>query len=223
MIQHISFDLWLTLIKSHPQFKMRRAELIASDYSDKALTAVEIDALIRKIDKQIDQTNEATGTKMPAVDMFQSILEETLFSSNNIDEYADRLKRESDKLFLEYLPHLLNENIIETLQSLKDEGYTLNLASNTGFIEGETLRKALLELGLYRFFDFLVFSDEVKASKPSAIFFEAVCDKAEIIPQNILHIGDNKFTDYEGAINYGMQAYLITNTNYSIDDIKREL
>ena len=99
----------------------------------------------------------------------------------------------------------------------------LNLSSNTGFIEGETLRTTLANMGILQYFDFLIFSDEINASKPSSHFFQHVYDHIDVPKKAVLHIGDNPKADYQGAKNFGFNALLITDPNYTINDIRTKL
>ncbi len=220
MIKHISFDLWLTLIKSHPLFKKKRAEYIHSRFNPKGLTVEQIDSLIRKLDKVFDWHNEHTGQKLAARTMYNTILQ---FTHNDFNvEMGEEITQYSDQLFLEYLPELLNDNIIPMLSNLRERGYTLNLSSNTGFIEGHTLQKALEQLNMLHYFSFCIYSDQVGASKPSASFFQEVYKKVNVAKDEVLHIGDNPITDYKGALAFGFRALLINN-NYSLNDIEPEL
>ncbi|MDU1892086.1 MAG: HAD family hydrolase [Dysgonomonas sp.] len=224
MIKHISFDLWLTLIKSHPSFKRLRAELIADVYNTKGLTTEEIDILIRNTDKEIDRNNESTGGKLPARLMYYKILEQTCPESEDVlIQKAKTLEIQSNELFIKNIPLLLNDNISDILSWLKAEGYSLNLGSNTGFIEADTLRIVLDDLGLLQFFSFCVFSDEIKTSKPSPLFFQEIYDQTNFKKEEILHVGDNPLTDYQGASDFGLNALLITNRDYTLDDIKSGL
>lgn len=223
VIKHISFDLWLTIIKSHAQFKMKRATYIAEHFCDKALSSEEIDKIIRTIDKEIDADNEQKGTKLPATSMYKKILKEVNNNTKNIHDKAIKLKEISDKLFLENLPEFLNSNIINILQTLTKRGYTLNISSNTGFIEGHILRIALKKLNIDQYFSFFIFSDEIGYSKPSRLFFENVYKKVtHLNKKQILHIGDNTLTDFQGASHFGFQALLI-NKDYNINDINTRL
>jgi len=224
MIKHISFDLWLTLIKSHPQFKRKRAELIADKYNSKGLDLSGIEVIIRTIDKDVDKHNETTGGKVPAKEMYYRILRKTCMEADDVlYSMAESLEKESNKLFHTYMPVMLNKNVILILRWLKDAGYTLNLGSNTGFVEADTLQTVLEDIGLLQFFSFCVFSDEVKASKPSAAFFQEVYNKAGLAKEEVLHIGDNPLTDYQGAKDFGFEALLITKRDYTLDDIKERL
>jgi putative hydrolase of the HAD superfamily len=221
MIKHISFDLWLTLIRSNSLFKRKRAELIADTCNSKGLSVSQIDTLIKNRDKIFDRYNEMKGVKIPAQMMYCSILKELSTDSRSITEkQVEAIRKQSEELFIEYPPGLVNEYIFPTLNKLKEEDKVLNISSNTGFMEGNILRKALKKIDLLHYFSFCIFSDEVKTSKPSANFFQQVYEKVNVSKSQVLHVGDNPKADYKGAIDFGFKALLITDTNYTIDDIR---
>lgn len=224
MIKHISFDLWMTLIQSHPEFKLRRAQLIIDMFDIKGYHAQDIDAYVRKVDKVFDRKNMISGQKLSANKMYCKILKKILPENKNVTEAkAIELRKKSDELFLEYTPVFLNKDIPNILAHLKNDGYNLNLSSNTGFVEGDILRITLEKLEIIKYFNFLVFSDEINASKPSSLFFKFVHEYSNVEKEEILHIGDNPKADYMGAKSFGFEALLITDNNYSINDIKRKL
>lgn len=224
MIKHISFDLWMTLIQSHPEFKLRRAQLIIDMFGIKSCQALEMDAYVRKVDKVFDRKNMISGQKLSANKMYCKVLQKVLPSGESVtEEKALELRLKSDELFLKYSPVFLNEHIPGILSELKNKGYGINLSSNTGFIEGEILRPVLEKMGIIHYFDFLVFSDEINASKPSSHFFEVVHQGAGSRKDEILHVGDNPKADYMGAKSFGFDALLIIENNYTLDDIKRKL
>lgn len=223
-IKNISFDLWMTLIRSHPEFKLKRAELIADTFNLKNISPKEIDSFIRSVDNVFDRYNMISGKKMSANKMYQNLLERLVPMETSVTlDIAISLRKKADDLFGQYQPVFLNENIPQILSQLKKEGYILNLSSNTGFIEGETLRTTLANMGILEYFDFLIFSDEINASKPSSHFFQHVYDHIDVPKDAVLHIGDNPKADYQGAKNFGFNALLITDPNYTINDIRTKL
>lgn len=225
MIRHISFDLWLTLIKSNPLFKRKRAELIAGEFCPSKMDAKQIEILIQQKDKIFDRYNEMHGVKIPAKCMYLSILQSIDSQSRNIDleNAAMWLMQQSNELLLNYPPQLLNEQIPDILGFLRSHIKSLSIGSNTGYMEGEILRMILKNMGIYDFFTFFVFSDEVRVSKPSPAFFRFILDRVNFPKSDVLHVGDSLKSDYHGALNFGFNALLITNPNYTLDDIKSKL
>lgn len=224
MIKHISFDLWMTLIRSHPEFKLRRAQLIIDMFGLKDCRAHEIDTFVRKVDKVFDRKNMISGQKLSANKMYCKVLQKVLPQTEIVtEEKAIDLRKRSDELFVKYSPVFLNDDIKSILFGLNERGYTLNLSSNTGFVEGDILRSVLDKMGILDCFHFLVFSDEINASKPSSHFFEVVHKQSSVAKNEILHIGDNPKADYMGAKSFGFEALLITEDNYTLNDIRRKL
>ncbi len=222
MIKHISFDLWLTLIKSNPLFKIKRAEYIASSFNPLGLSEDTVSSIIRKCDKASDRLNEYTGQKISAELMYRSILKR-MGHSNLINSDFKEMISYITELFHQYPPTPLNVQVINMLQQLKREGYSLNISSNTGFIEGNVLVECRNLSSIFDLFEFYLFSDEINASKPSALFFGEVLKHTNLKKNEILHIGDNKKADFEGATSFGFHALLIENKNYSIDIIKEKI
>jgi putative hydrolase of the HAD superfamily len=184
----------------------------------------QIDILIRRKDKIFDRHNEIYGTKIPAAYMYLDVLRSIDALSHEVDiDDAIWLMHRSNELLMDYPPQLVNEQIPDILHHLHSATEGMNIGSNTGYMEGEVLRKVLKRLGIYEFFTFFVFSDEIQASKPSSVFFRTIFDRVGVSKSDILHIGDNLKTDYHGAIDFGFEALLITDSNYTIHDIKSRL
>jgi putative hydrolase of the HAD superfamily len=224
LIKHISFDLWLTLIKSHPDFKERRAEYFKEKFNLGNLSVKYIMEVVQETDRVSDRMNEISGGKVPTNRMYQRIFLKLGIEPELItDELLNTIKTKVNELFLNLPPHFLNKSIQPMLYSLKNEGYVLNIGSNTGFIEGGTIVETLKNMNIGQFFDFCIFSDQIKASKPSKAFFDKVYDQINGDKNEVLHVGDNVKADYEGALNYGFKALHITNQLYTINDITRHL
>lgn len=224
MIRFISFDLWLTLIKSNPHFKQKRAEFIADKYNPNGLSAESVFNIIREIDRASDQLNETTGKKLATELMYSAILQQLGFTADSIHHnLLLEIKSNINDLFFQFQPMLLNENIINMLIQLKSDGYALNISSNTGFIEGSYMMKILKLMELDTYFDFAVFSDEINASKPSPVFYEHVFKSIKGEKHEVMHIGDNYNADFIGAQKFGFNALLIDNKEYSIELVKSKI
>ena len=224
MIKHISFDLWLTLIKSHPQFKVRRAEYVKNEFNPHGRPIEEILEIIQNTDKVSDRLNEITGKKVPTEWMYRRILLKLGNDQKSLgDDFLKTIKLKVNDLFMKFQPLFLNSSIHPMLCSLKNEGYNLSISSNTGFIEGNVILATLQNFKIADLFKFCIFSDEIGVSKPSCDFFDKVFEKTDLEKLEVLHIGDNFNADYKGALKYGFKALHINNQQYTIDDIKRHL
>jgi len=224
LIKHISFDLWLTLIKSHPQFKEKRAEFLGKNFNPFGYPVKTIMEIVQYTDKVCDRLNEISGRKVPTEWMYRRILIKLGFKAESVsDDMVSAIKLEVNELFMNFQPEFLNKSIRLILHSLKDEGYTINISSNTGFIEGDIIVATLNNLNIARYFDFCIFSDEIGLSKPSSGFFEKIVERTGLEKWEVLHIGDNRKADYDGALKFGFKALHIKNQQYTINDIKRHL
>lgn len=217
-INQVSFDIWLTLLKSNPEFKRQKVELLKEKYNPKGLSFAEIKDIMRNIDVQSTRVAEITERNFDPKSMIAMILLNMGDTKIN-KSLVETIHSEFQELYLENLPFLYDEDTKLVLKKLNDLGFTLNVASNTGFIIGETVREALDHLGIYQYFDYGTFSDECGFAKPSPNFFAEVEDSGEYYKGNILHVGDNPYADGYGAESYGMRSMIINSNDKSIKDV----
>lgn len=209
---HFSFDLWLTLIKSHPEFKTKRVELFSSFFNvDKPID--EVAKTVKYYDDLCNTINEVTGGNIDTFEIYLMILgalnvDVKLLNKEKLNEFYVK----SEELFLEYKPVVIFENIHDFFCEIKNQGKTINILSNTGFIKGQTMRKFLIHENLDQYIDFHIYSDELNCSKPNPLIFQEVKNnlKDQELPlDQILHIGDNPVADYKGAKDFGFSAHLL--------------
>ena len=216
-IKHISFDLWLTLIKSDPAFKPLRNELFAQYFGIRERRE-EVTRAFYHFDHLFNRINERAGGNVHYTEMLYVILDHLGIPIQDVPEAAmDGYYTEMEQLFFKHRPLLVSPETIDILSRLKDKGYTINILSNTGFILGKTLRPALQELGIADYFSFQLYSDEMGSSKPSPKAYEQVfmeTKKIKPLTKNeVLHIGDNQIADVEGARKYGFRSAMIDDRN----------
>lgn len=209
---HFSFDLWLTLIKSHPEFKTKRVELFTSFFNvDKPVD--EVAKTVKYYDDLCNTINEVTGGNIDTFEIYLMILGSLDVDIKQIGkETLEEFYLKSEELFLEYKPVIIFENIKEFFDQIKNQGKTVNILSNTGFIKGKTMRKFLIQEELDQYIDFHIYSDEINISKPNPLIFQEVKNnlKDQELPMHrVLHIGDNPLADYKGAMDFGFSAHLL--------------
>ncbi len=66
------------------------------------------------------------------------------------------------------------------------------------------LPRVLANLGLGRYLDAVVCSEDVGAAKPAEPIFLAACRELELQPASVIHVGDAKVEDREGALAAGL-------------------
>ncbi|MEF9477739.1 HAD-IA family hydrolase [Chryseobacterium sp. 1B4] len=209
---HFSFDLWLTLIKSHPEFKAKRVELFSS-FFNVSKSIEEVAKTVKYYDDLCNSINEVTGGNIDTFEIYLMILSALDVDVKKLDkESLNEFYNKSEELFLEYKPVVIFENIHDFFEDIKNQGKTINILSNTGFIKGKTMRKFLIHENLDQYIDFHIYSDEINCSKPNPLIFQEVKKniKDQDLPMNrILHIGDNPVADYQGAKDFGFSAHLL--------------
>ena len=223
--KHYSFDLWLTLIKSNPQFKLERAKFFYKNFNSCNKTIEEVISVFRQVDTMCNAINEKTGKNIDGDEMYLmviSLLNGVDTSFNNID--MEGLYNEMDSLLFNYMPVVYCTDTIDILKRIKQKNdCTFNISSNTAFIKGKSLRKVLTNLQLSPFFEFQIYSDEIGLSKPDKQFFEkmlqgvhSIYPEKSIALNQIVHIGDNPVADIEGAATVGIKSRLINSNNSTI-------
>jgi len=226
--KHYSFDLWLTLIKSNPVFKKERALFFHQHLNAAKKSLEEVEMAFRHVDLMSNAINQKTGSNLEAEEMYLIVIYE-LNDSNSAFENIDIkwLLHQMEQLFFQYIPAIYNDKTLSTLNTLKEiPGVSMSILSNTAFIKGSTLRIVLRHLNLDQFFDFQCYSDEEGMSKPNPHFFGLMIDNIHtirqndnIMPQEIIHIGDNFVADILGANNLGINSFLINSNNNTIADL----
>lgn len=218
--KHYSFDLWLTLIRSHPSFKRERDRFFYDNFNGKGKSLEEITRIFRQVDLMCNAINEKTGKNLEAEEMYLMVI-----SAMNDYDYPfhaldmEALYTEVEQLVFKYLPVIYCNNTAAVLGKLKEQ-YTLSLLSNTAFIKGKTLREVLKRLEIHDVFDFQLYSDEVGMSKPNQALFQMMIEKVNtgrsVQLNEIIHIGDNIKADIEGANIAGISTLLVNSNNKSI-------
>lgn len=210
---HLSFDLWLTLIRSNPEFKKKR-NLLFKDFFKIDAPIEKVSEVVRYYDVLCNNINEKTGLNLSTYEIYYLILGalEVDLASNGIKRLGE-FYNETEALFFNYKPELIFPDIKLQFEEIVTEGKSINILSNTGFIKGKSLKKLLSYYELTDFISFQIYSDEVGFSKPNNEIFQLVFDQVnnskKVSKSEILHIGDNSIADYNGATNFGFDAHLL--------------
>lgn len=222
--KHFSFDLWLTLIKSHPSFKQERNRFFFDNFNQKNKSLEEVTQIFRQVDLMCNAINEKTGNNLEAEEMYLmviSAMNDHTYAFHDIDLKV--LYDEMEQLVFKYLPVIYCSNTSDALSRLKDGDNTLSLLSNTAFIKGRTLREVLKRLNIHDLFDFQLYSDEVGMSKPNKELFQLMIRTVEasrkeemLNLKEIIHVGDNIKADIQGGSVAGISTLLINSNNKTI-------
>jgi len=226
--KHYSFDLWLTLIRSNPQFKRERAKIFYARYNSLNKSLEEIETIFGQVDLMVNRINEQTGKNIDADEMYLMVISMiNNFDLNYMNIEVETLYLEMESLLFNYMPQIYCGDTLDTLASLRESGLsTVSLLSNTGFIRGITLRKVLKELELSPYLDFQLYSDEEGLSKPNPAFFQLMLKRINrhkhrnLQLHEVVHIGDNPIADMHGAKSLGIHSVLINSNQQTINCLR---
>ena len=102
-------------------------------------------------------------------------------------------------------PWRVFEDVRPTLAAVRARGWKLVIVSNWD----ERLRPLLRELGLVECFDVIVVSHEAGFTKPAREIFQRAATALNLPMETILHIGDSRAEDFDGARAAGMKSLLL--------------
>jgi len=212
-------DLWLTLIKSNPKSKENIQKFWNNElgYSKYA-----VETILRESNDYFTRLDEITGRHSSLIERFHYIYTMAGVSTNKefLEEKISIIYPKLEEMFLEHPPLLYDEYTKETLEILKDKGITTNILSNTGVIQGDTLTKALELLEINHLFDYAVYSDIMRVSKPSKHMFWQSVQCYNGSGKDILHIGDNLVADGDCSKYYGINfLHINSDSNNTIKKV----
>lgn len=199
----ISFDLWKTLIVSHPLYKRARVELFHDFVNSKYNLSVPIDFINNKIrgnELYADTLMEQGGIQYPT-DLFLLQLVKKLAVGRNVSHVdIDELKGKLQTLIEEYPPRFI-DGAEETLIHLRDNHIPMVLLSNTVMVSAWQMLGFSEMWEKYMSSSF--YSDRENICKPHPRFFalpfqprhdwENEGPFTKDIPT--YHVGDNIITD----------------------------
>ncbi|GIJ67048.1 HAD family hydrolase [Virgisporangium ochraceum] len=199
-LRMVSFDVWGTLLRGNPDYKHRRVATVAAALGtapDPTRTALD-DA-----DDALDEQTLRTGNQYGVAERLAHAAGALGVPMPDDAALAALDARLADE-FRRHPPTPTEPDLLATLARLRAAGLRLAVASNTGFVPGREVHRALVRLGLR--VDHQIFSDEVGSAKPSPRLFARLTTAAACGPAGIVHIGDNEWADVAGAAGAGLGA-----------------
>ena len=103
----------------------------------------------------------------------------------------------------------LYEETHEVLLALQEKEIKLGLISNLA----SPYKRPFFDNTLEKYFDLLLFSDEVGLKKPDSMIYKIATKGFGVVPEEVLMVGDNLVCDYNGPKNVGMQALFLDRKN----------
>ncbi|AAL64559.1 HAD family hydrolase [Pyrobaculum aerophilum] len=109
---------------------------------------------------------------------------------------------------MEVSPH---EDAVDAIKLAKGEGYRVGIISNVLLWRSKATRKLLENLGIASLVDLQLYADDIGYVKPSVQIFEAAKTMlmGDVVPDVYLHVGDDFFEDFLGALMASYGAVLV--------------
>ncbi len=214
-----SFDLWKTLIKSHPEHKLKRAEYFRdSKYNKNYLDTGKILDITREVDIMCNHINECTEGQISSFQMYAMVIYQMGYQDKLSRIELELIDSELGLLSIVYLP-VLYDDVEKVLMELSNRGADLKITSNTGFTRGKYLSEALKKLNIEQYFTWINYSDHHIVSKPGRKLFCPPYHRHTSNPNDTLHVGDNLYADGLGAMNVGFDFFHIDHINNKLTDL----
>ncbi len=217
-VEVITFDLWDCLFIDDsdepkrakaglPSKKIARREILHRHLSkydeiDRKLVDVAFD-VVDSAFKKVWHDQFVTWTVSERLSVLLEGLNRSLPS-----EVFKEIVRSYEDMEIEFMPDPV-PGALEALRKLASK-YKLAIVSDAIFTPGRNLRVILKSAGMYDFFSFFVFSDEIGFSKPHPAVFEAVARHFSVDLKSIVHVGDRPHNDVLGPQSLGARAVLLT-------------
>ncbi len=210
MIKGITFDWWHTIAETpwpdyDAHMRKIRVERILEAFSDRGLV-VEPEVLYRAYDRHTELLIQKwkAHVDLSGEEQIRAFLEFANLDAKDAD-LLDALAASFGDAIRTKLP-ILYPHTAAVLAALKRRGYKIGLISNTGRTWGRFLRPIQDDLGIGKYFDDRIFSDELGVRKPEPAIFEAALDHLGLRPTEVVHVGDDLEADVAGSKGLGFRA-----------------
>ena len=211
MIKAVSFDFYNTLVRFWPpleEIQQAACHELGLTVSEQSIThgyAV-ADVLFNRENEDRPLSQRTDEERLEFFSRYEQLILETAGVPVSMD-LAQKVWNMAMTVPKDFVPFL---DSVPALESLREAGYKVGIITN--------LRRNLDELcqrsGLTQYLDFAVGSGEVGVEKPHPAIFEAALDRAKVVPEECLHVGDQVRSDVLGAQGVGMAAVLIDRSGF---------
>ncbi len=142
----------------------------------------------------------------------QTVLKEVGVDTTNNPELLAKVLARQQTLSAS-MHFVLFDDVKPAMKALKERKTIIGVLTNLDQDMGP-LSKGL---GLDSYVDLFVTSGEIGADKPKPPIFLAALKKANVLPEEAIHIGDQYNVDVLGARGVGIKALLLDRHNYATD------
>jgi putative hydrolase of the HAD superfamily len=227
-IRLISFDANGTLIE--PKTSVGKTYADAALLHGISLNAEAVQPAFFKHLKAMTQRAPAFGAAsrppIAAREWWREVVHNTMHDSLAAPSSSAHLDQKFGALFPDLYEHFALETawrqyngISNLLQELKSDGFALAVTSNFD----DRLHGLLSRLQLRPLLSHVVLSSEVGADKPSPLIFQALLRQANVAPHEVLHVGNDRERDLEGAQAAGLAAMLVEPGQLNLSAVRAQL
>jgi len=128
------------------------------------------------------------------------------YDSSISDELIQQAVYERQCRFDYALTEHIQDDVLDGIRALKEQGYTIVLVSNAS--TAEVL--AWPDSPLCRYFDHSVFSCSIGLKKPDIGIYQHVCDLVSVDSEECVFVGDGGSNELVGAKEAGMKVLMMT-------------
>jgi len=129
-----------------------------------------------------------------------------------------RVKAALNVFFQDFIDTLeLREGAKKVLQQTRAQ-YKLGLISN--FTHAPVIHKSLRKVGIDRYFNAIVISEDLGWRKPSPMIFESTLRRLKVTAAEAVFVGDSPLEDIKGAKEAGIRTVFVPSQFNSLKDLK---
>ena len=205
-LKAIFFDFGDTLASTDPPFILRIAMSMREaglDISDREFELKYVEAdykLYLKHKLRGGMTPEDYGR------WFLPILYESLPIESDMEEFRHRVRDAMSRI---EFTRVALPGALDLLDYLKGKGFKLGVISNN---DGYTETKCE-QVGIREHFDFILDSTRLDMIKPDPRIFQHALEKAELMAEEVIHVGDMYGSDVMGADDAGLDVIWVNSRN----------
>lgn len=205
-------DVWGTLIPIEPAIKAV-VDVIHRGLGGKVPHQT-VQALVneerRKMKLARREKHEVVPPIYTLLDMYRQLRDRGVNVFFDVYQMQDAIDDAISRL--EVTPY---EDAVEAIKQAKAEGYRIGIISNVLFWRSRATRRLLENLGISQLVDLQLYADDIGFVKPSVQVFEAakMLLLGDIVPDVYLHVGDDFYEDFLGALMAGYGAVLVDRTS----------
>ena len=208
-IQAVFFDVGFTLLEASPSIPIlvrdimeRRGTPVPLDCLERSFPAAE--SLFGKLAREAPHT---WGDELEIAHIWRRYFVELLRPcyGEADDSALDSAAADLQQAFDQATNYALYPDVEPTLTALHARGLKLGVISDWGIALGLIMR----HFGLTRFFDFAVISATARRAKPDPELYRLALDRADVVADYAIHVGDSYVRDVLGARALGIHPVLI--------------